>query len=91
MKLYDSKCLLASPALVAALFLTDLVQAGTQQNAEPRSGIIVRGDQKVWFDGSFTRTESYGSLSSELLTYPLLKCPLSSLGRLLDRVDQAQR
>lgn len=52
---------------LGALFLTVLVQAGTQPSVEPRSGIIVSGNQKVWFDGNMTRIEALLGTQSMIL------------------------
>ena len=58
----EMKTLIAELSTLAALCLTGLLQADTPLGHEPTSGVIVRGDQKVWFDGNRTRTENHGWL-----------------------------
>jgi hypothetical protein len=62
------KTLIAELTTLGALCLTGLLQAGTPLGSAPTSGVIVRGDQKVWFDGNNTRTEHHGWLSTIAVT-----------------------
>jgi hypothetical protein len=50
---------IARVSIFFALCLSGLLQADTKLGVEPTSGIIVRGDQKVWFDVDSIRTETY--------------------------------
>jgi hypothetical protein len=50
---------IARVSIFVAFCLAGLLQADTKLGVEPTSGVVVRGDQKVWFDGDSIRTESY--------------------------------
>jgi hypothetical protein len=55
----EMKPSIARVSIFVAFCLAGLLQADTKLGVEPTLGVVVRGDQKVWFDGDSIRTESY--------------------------------
>ena len=50
---------IARVGIFVVLCLAGLLQAGTTLSIEPTSGVVVREEEKVWFDGDSARIESY--------------------------------